>query len=410
MKIRVAVIFGGESVEHEISIISALQAIENFDIEKYEVIPVYIAKNNEWYVGNVLKDIKNYTDLDFIVKNAKRVKLITNKHRYFLYEYPFKAFAKKPIAEFDVAFPIVHGTNVEDGILQGLLEANRIPYAGPKVSSAAVGQDKVLMKMIWQAADLPILPFVWLFKEQWEEDKTNYVEALVKELDFPMIIKPACLGSSVGISIAHTKTELIASIDEATKYDKKIVIEKALTNFTEMNCSVLGDGINVEVSEIEKVFTGEELLSYQEKYQGDSAKSKTGKLVNNNSKNSPKLSGGMANTSREMPANVSEEVRKNVQALAKLSFVTLGMSGVSRIDFLMDNETSEIYLNEINTIPGSLSFYLWQATGKSFKELLTNLIDVAIKQFKEREKNTYTYDTNVLATHTQNVQGTKGKK
>ncbi len=406
MKIRLAVIFGGESVEHEISIISAQQAMESFDREKYEIIPVYISKENNWYTGSVLENIEHFKDLDFIVKNAKKVQLVADKSRYFLYEYPFKFLGNKPIAEFDVAFPIVHGTNVEDGTLQGLLQMNKIPYAGPNVSGAAVGQDKVLMKLIWQASNLPVLPYVWCYSKQWESMKKEYLKKLEEELGYPMIIKPASLGSSVGISIAKDEKSLEEAMDTAAQYDDKIIVEKALTDFIEINCSVLGTGVEAKTSALEKVFGGTEFLSYQDKYQGG-ANNKTGSKGNakaGNAVSMPKValggsktSAGMASTNREIPAQVSKEMEEAIKGLAELGFKTLGMSGVSRIDFLVDTKANKVYLNEINTIPGSLSFYLWQATGVSFSQLLDELVTIAIENFRGREKQIFSYESNVLS-------------
>ncbi|MGL5043179.1 MAG: D-alanine--D-alanine ligase family protein [Culicoidibacterales bacterium] len=397
MKIKVAIIFGGESVEHEISIISAHQAIEAIDKIKYEVIPVYIAKDNRWYTGDILFDLAKFKDLEFIKTNATEVKLITDKSRYFLYEYPFKFLTKKPIAEFDIAFPIVHGTNVEDGTLQGLLQANKIPYVGPGVSAGAVGQDKVLMKLIWQASTLPVLPYVWCYAKQWESMKPQYVEKLIAELGFPMIVKPANLGSSIGISVAKNEEELILAVDDAAKYDEKIIVERALTDFTEINCSVLGTSIHAKASVLEKVYGTKAFLTFEDKYQGGS--SKMDKL-NNGLKIgaiATKSANGMARTNRQIPAELGADMTLLIQNISELAFKTLGMSGVSRIDFMLDNQTNKVYLNEINTIPGSLSFYLWQASGVSFSELLDQLIKIAIENFKIREKQTFTYDSNVLS-------------
>lgn len=407
MKIRLAVIFGGASVEHEISIISAHQALENFDTTKYEIIPVYIAKDNKWYVGDVLKDIAHYKDLDFVIKNAKQVTLISEKNRYFLYEYPFKMLKNKPLVEFDVAFPIVHGTNVEDGTLQGLFEANRIPYAGPNLTGAVVGQDKVLMKMIWQAANLPVLPYVWFYSNQWQEVKVEYVKTLQKQIGFPMIIKPASLGSSVGIAIANDEASLIEAIDDAIQYDQKIIVEQALEDFTEVNCSVLGNTAHVKASALEKVFGNDAILSYQDKYQGGNGSkgakgskampTKTPIKMSTTGSKGTKGNGGMANTNRELPAQLPDKMTETIQNIAEVSFQTLNMSGVSRIDFLIDNQNSKVYLNEINTIPGSLSYYLWEAAGMSFSTLLDEMVTIAIERFKNKENMTFTYDTNVLS-------------
>ena len=385
MKIRLAVIFGGESVEHEISVISAHQAMEHFDTNKYEIVPVYIAKDNTWYTGDVLKDIEHFKDLDFIAKNATQVKLVAEKNRYFLHAYPFKLFKTKPIAEFDVAFPIVHGTNVEDGTLQGLLEAFKIPYAGPNMLGAAVGQDKVIMKLVWQASQLPVVPYIWFYAKQWQNLQNEYVANLEKQLGYPMIIKPASLGSSVGISVAKDQATLILGINDAIQYDDKILVEKALTDFTEINCSVIGNEDQAESSVLEKVFSSDEILSYQDKYIGSGGSTAKGaKGSSSPAKGAAHATtpvkgvkaggakgneGGMANTSRQVPADLDEKMTASIRKLAEMSFKTLSMSGTSRIDFLIENETNKVYLNEINTIPGSLSFYLWEASGKTFAQL-----------------------------------------
>ncbi|GBU11328.1 D-alanine-D-alanine ligase A [Erysipelotrichaceae bacterium] len=408
MKTRLAIIFGGESVEHEISIISAQQVIEAVNKDKYEVIPVYISKKNEWYTGDVLLGMEHFKDLDFVEKNAKKVKLIADKSRYFLYEYPFKVFSKKPLAEFDVAFPVVHGTNVEDGTIQGLFASNKIPFVGPTVSGGAVGQDKVLMKLIWQASQLPILPYIWCYSKQWSQLKSEYVKRLIAEIGFPMIIKPASLGSSIGIAVAKNEDELISAMDDAVNYDEKIIVEQALVDFTEMNCSVLGNSVETQASAIEKVFGAEDFLSFEDKYQGGKSGSKNPKMQISATDTSSKMLGGMANTIREIPAILDIEMEQAIKGLAELAFKTLGMTGVSRIDFLVDNRTNKIYLNEINTIPGSLSFYLWQAAGIEFSELIDKLVKIAITRFREHEKTVFTYDSNVLAQLA--TRGSKGSK
>lgn len=406
MRIKIAVVFGGESVEHEISIISAHQALAAFDLTKYDPFPVYISKDNRWYVGNILNDIDNFKDLDFVIKNATEVKLITEGSRYFFYKYPLTSFFPKPMHEFDVAFPIVHGTNVEDGTLQGFFDNMRIPYVGPNLNAAVVGQDKVFMKMIWQASDLPILPYVWFFKEQWKKSQDYYLEKLEQSIDYPMIIKPASLGSSVGISVAKDRDTLVEAIHEAIQYDEKIIVEKALTKFTELNCSVIGMYTKVQASVIEQVFPESDILTYQDKYQGGNTK----KHGNSGELSHQKMS-GMVSAHREVPAQIDEETTKKIQKIAELSFMTLGMSGVSRIDFLFDNEANEIFLNEINTIPGSLSFYLWEASGKKFAILLNELIQLAVERQHLRDKKIFSYTTNVLSqTSNQSIKGTKGIK
>jgi D-alanine-D-alanine ligase len=212
--------------------------------------------------------------------------------------------------------------------------------------------------------------------------------------------------------LANDEAELIIAVDEAAKYDEKIIIEQALTDFTEINCSVLGTSIQAQASVLEKVYGTMDFLTFHDKYQGGNTKKG---VSNNTAKNvsqslGAKKIGGMANTNRQIPADLSEDMTQLIQSISELAFKTLGMSGVSRIDFLLDNKTKKVYLNEINTIPGSLSFYLWQASGISFSELIDQLITIAIEKFKFREKQIFTYDSNVLSQQTTaTAKGVKSK-
>lgn len=416
MRVRVGVIFGGESVEHEISIISAMQAIAAMDENKYEVVPLYISKQNRWYTGKALTNIETFKDLDAAIANAQQVLLQTEHGHHYVYAFPFKMLKNKPLAEIDVAFPVVHGTNVEDGILQGYLDALRIPYVGPTVGAAAVGQDKVFMKNIWQANGLPVVPFVWLYSNQWEQQPERFVHRIEATLHFPVIVKPANLGSSVGISIAKDTEGLIEAINEAAQYDDKIIVEQVVDNLLEVNCSVLGDFTHAVASPIEEVMGSDEILSYRDKYQGGNGKGGSkadgGKLAPLKTSGAKTADGGskgagMAATNRIIPARISEEATKEIQRLARQAFYTLNMSGVSRIDFLIDKEEGNVYLNEINTIPGSLSFYLWQESGIDFTELTDRLIQFAIKAKQRRERKVFSYDSNVLANAKLPAQGAK---
>jgi len=390
MKIKVGVIFGGESVEHEISIISAIQAMKAMNEDKYEIIPIYISKEKEWYTGNLLKDIDNYKDLDNLKRHATNVVLYSKNNNFVLQS---KGLFKRIVNTIDIAFPIVHGTNVEDGTLQGYLGLTGIPYVGSNIYASVVGQDKVFMKQIFESCNLPITKYIWFFDNEYQENNEGIINK-INDLQFPVIVKPATLGSSVGISKVNRKVDLNLAIEEALQYDNKVVVEEVVNNLVEVNCSVLGSYEYQQTSEIEEVMSTDEFLSYRDKYIG-SAKTPQTK--------------GMLATNRLIPARIDEKLRKEVRAIAKDVFRVLNTSGVCRIDFLIDNKTKTIYVNEINTIPGSLSFYLWDAVGKKYSDLIDDLITLAIKRYKKYGKMTFSFDTNILSNH-RGLKGIKGFK
>ncbi|MGL4819974.1 MAG: D-alanine--D-alanine ligase family protein, partial [Bacilli bacterium] len=351
MKVRVAVLFGGMSVEHEVSVISGLQAFHAMDTNKYEPIPVFITKNGAWQTGEALLEIANYKDLNALLKQTETVFLAKDENNKPVLQYAKQGFfnKKKPIA-FDVCFPVLHGGAGEDGSIQGVFELNGVPYVGCDVLSSAVGMDKVVMKQVLQASGIPVVKYEWFYSEDWEANESALIEKLETALGYPMIVKPANLGSSVGISRAKDRDGLLDAIELASSYALKIIVEEAVANLTEINCSVLGDHSEAKASVCEQVMGSDEILSYSDKYENNPQK-------------------GMSGTNRQIPAAIGDEQTKLVQKLAVDTFRVLGSSGVSRIDFLMNTETKAVYVNEINTTPGSLSFYLWEPVGKSFTEL-----------------------------------------
>lgn len=392
MKIRVGVIWGGMSVEHEVSVISGLQAYHALDSDKYEAVPIYISKQGEWYTGLQLTDMDNYKDMSQLLKEVKRVVLYTNeagKHQ-LISPGPARLFKSNVMSELDVAFPVTHGTYGEDGALQGLLEMNRIPYVGCDVLSAANGMDKIAMKTIIRGAGLPVTDFHWFYSQSWFDDQAKQVEKIEQKLGYPVIVKPANLGSSVGIAKAKNRDELIDAVEEALTYAPKILAEHMVSSLTEVNCSVLGDYEEMQASECEEVLKSSDILSYQDKYMNQGSKG---------------MSGG---ENRRIPAGISDELTERIKDLACQTFLELGCAGVSRIDFLIDRDRDAVYINEINSIPGSLAFYLWEATGVSFTELTERLVQVALKRSRERSNLTFTYDTNLLAMHSKGGKlGTK---
>lgn len=403
MKIKVGVIFGGESVEHEVSIISALQAMNKMDQEKYDIIPIYITKDREWYTGDMLKDIDVYNDLSLIKKYGKNVVLYYTDGRYVLQK---KKFPRSIVTDIDIAFPIVHGTNVEDGVLQGYLQTIGIPFVGSDVYASVVGQDKVYMKDILKGANLPIVKHVWFYDIDYKQDSDEVLKKLSK-LKYPVIVKPATTGSSVGISVCNNESELIEGIDDAIQYDKKIVVEEVVKNLKEVNIAVKGNYEHQIVSEIEEVLTGSKFLTYNDKYIGSGkGKLKGGKMpIKGSSK-------GMASANRKLPADLDKNIREEVEQVAKDAFKALGSSGNCRIDFLIDDSKGKVYINEINSIPGSLAFYLWNEKGIKFSDLLDDMINIGVKDYKKRVSKTHSFNSNILQGFQAHggIKGMKGVK
>lgn len=400
MKLNIAVFFGGESVEHEVSIISAHQAIEALDKNKYNVIPVYVSKERKLYVSDLLKDISNYKDLKQLISQCTQVSITSEDNRVVIRPVKPSLFGPKELGTIDVAIPVMHGTNGEDGTIQGFFEMLKVPYAGCDLYGAAIGQDKVLQKNVLSDNNLPITNWFWVYGSEMDTHQNEILDK-VHRLIYPVIIKPARTGSSVGISIAHNDEEYLACFDEARQYDEKIITEKVVKPMREINCSVVGDSYSCVASVLEEVssVSQDELLSFSDKYLGGGKSSKT------------QGSKGMASTARIVPAPLTDEQTRLVQQLAKETFRVLGTSGVCRIDFLMDADTKKVYVNEINTIPGSLAFYLWQAAGVSFSELMDKLVELALDRERRRSKMTFSYETNILSNFSaSSAKGSKGSK
>ena len=400
MKLNIALFFGGESVEHEVSIISAHQTIEALDKNKYNVIPVYVSKERKLYVSDLLKDISNYKDLKHLISQCTQVSITSEDNRVVIRPVKPSLFGPKELGTIDVAIPVMHGTNGEDGTIQGFFEMLKVPYAGCDLYGAAIGQDKVLQKNVLNDNNLPITNWFWVYGSEMDTHQSEILDK-VHRLIYPVIIKPARTGSSVGISIAHNDEEYLACFDEARQYDEKIITEKVVKPMREINCSVVGDSYSCVASVLEEVssVSQDELLSFSDKYLGGSKSAKS------------EGSKGMASTARIVPAPLTDEQTRLIQQLAKETFRVLGTSGVCRIDFLMDADTKKVYVNEINTIPGSLAFYLWKAAGVSFSELMDKLVELALDRERRRSKMTFSYETNILSNFSaSSAKGSKGSK
>ena len=384
MKMNVAVFMGGKSCEHEISCISASQVIKALDEDKYEIIPIYIAKNNDMYTGSALMDISNFADN--IINKLEKVCIYKDGSK--VYVKPINGLFKKAQC-IDVAFEVVHGTNVEDGTLAGYLEMLDIPYTGSDVLGSAVGQDKAIMKEIFEHEKIKIVDWFYILAHDYD---LNEVKKKASKIGYPLIIKPANLGSSVGIEVVHGEEELEEKIKECAKYDFKLVIEKMVTKLKEVNISVMGSIFEQKLSAIEEVYKDGEFLDFTNKYEKGSKGAKGSKTVNGT-----KGSKGMASTSRKVPADITASQKKKVETMALKAFKALNAKGAVRIDFIIDEETGEVYVNEINSIPGSLAFYLWSEVGIDFSRECDELIQNALKMYREKQKKTYSFDTNILS-------------
>ena len=395
MKIKLGIFFGGKSVEHEIAVITANQAYSNIDKEKYEIIPIYISKKGILYTGEHLFELEQYRNMDTLLEKCTKVTLINDGESVKVIKYPIKKFGDNVVNSIDVAFPIMHGTNGEDGTIQGYLELLGLPYIGCDIVSSAVGMDKIIMKKVMKESGIPVVDYVSFYSTEYIKNEEEIIKEIESKLGFPTIVKPGNLGSSVGIKKAKTKQELEEAIEFAMQFSDRILVEKAVVNLREINCSVMGDATKCSPSVCEEPISTDEILSYTDKYVGGGKTKGTGQK-------------GMQSAQRKLPAELSDEKRTEIENLAMKTFKILGASGVSRIDFLMDKDTEKVYVNEINTIPGALSYYLWEACGKSFKDEIDELVDLSLKRQRDKEKTTFSYDQNILALNGKKL-GTKSK-
>ena len=380
MKTNIGVFFGGRSTEHEISVISASQAMHAINRDRFDVTPIYITKQGEWYTGDALFDVANYRHTDQLLAKCTKVYMRPTFGDYNLYKAKKSMFGNDIIATLDVVIPVLHGSNGEDGIFEGLLETIGIPYAGCNTLSSANGMDKITMKMILQANDIPVVNYVWMTDKEWFAKQDEITAKIENKIGYPVIVKPANLGSSVGIGRASARDQLIECIATAEKYSTRIIVEDMVENLQEINCSVLGDCDDYETSVLEEPIKTGDFLSYEDKYMGGSKGAK-----------------GMQASQKRIPAELPENETEKIKFLAGETFRVLSCHGVSRVDVIVDSKTRDIYVNEINTIPGSLSFYLWEATGITFEKLMERLVSLAIKRKREQSHKTVSYDQNIFS-------------
>lgn len=392
MKIKVGVIFGGESVEHEVSIITAVQAMNFMDQNKYEIIPIYVAKDRTWYTGKMLLEMDVYKNFDTLKRYAKKVTLVKTNEGFFLQSV--SGLFRRNVAEIDIAFPIVHGKGAEDGSLAGYLDFVGVPYVGCGILGAALGQDKVIQRELMKLNEIPVPNYTWFYDSEYLTDASKITKE-IKKIGYPVIVKPAKLGSSIGISIAKSEKELDQCITDAMAYDNKIIVEQVIPNLLEVNCSVFGNYEYQETSALAEMLTKNQFLTFDDKYLSGGKKTKGGL----------KTFGKMSNSEMVIPARISKKLEDKVRELSLKTFRTLNLAGTVRIDFLINRETEEVYVNEPNTIPGCLSFYMWNST-KDYQTLLDDMITMAIKDYKNASKKTTSFESNVLST----FNGSKGMK
>jgi len=298
----------------------------------------------------------------------------------------------RAVARIDVFVVVMHGMNGEDGTLQGMLELANVPYTSSGVGASALGMDKILMKQFFRGADLPVLPSVWYTMTEFQADPGRILKETEEVLGYPVYVKPAKLGSSIGVSRAENGEELREALELAFEYDRRVLVEKGLTKPVELNCSVLGYDGEMTASPIEMPISGEDFLDFKEKY-----------LAAGGSK-------GMASLHRVLPAPIEDDLRIRIQEMSKSIFRMMDCKGVVRIDYMFDRDSGGLYITEINVIPGSLAFYLWENAGMPYRELIDRMVELAEKAHLDKNQANYAYTSDILKGAVFGTKGAKGVK
>lgn len=373
----IGVFFGSRNPEHDVSIITGQLIISGLRKLNYSVVPIYLDKQGRWYIGEQFGHLGQFTDPKttflgkdrqwFLDMEASQGKLVFQK----------KGFGGKKVS-IDLAFPAFHGQNGEDGTFQGLCELLNVPYVGCDVASSAVTMDKVLTKLLYRAAHIPGSDFVFFTKHDWNGNKKGIIANILNTLKLPVIVKPARLGSSIGITKAKTEKDLEFAIEVAFHYDEKVIVEVCITNLMDVTCAVIGNNSPIPSFLQESVFA-DDVFSYEDKYLED------GGAQLGNAKNSIVI-----------PARLDSVTTKHVQDIAVKVYKLIGCSGIARVDFLYDTKTKEIYANEVNTLPGTIYHHLWKASGIELGELLTKLIGYAEERYEQKKEYTLTFNSDLL--------------
>ena len=399
-KMNIAVFFGSRSCEHDVSIVSALQCIEATKAAGFNVTPVYISRDGLWYTGEPLENIETFREFNPMTKGITRVTLDVTANAGDLWAWPPQRaglFTKvpAPLCHIDCVIPVFHGWHGEDGTIQGLLEMANIPYASSGVLGSAIGMDKIAMKQILRGAGFPVLDFVWFTREQLKKERQAVIERVEKEIKYPAFIKPAALGSSIGVSRAKNREELERALDVAASYDRRILVEVGVVHPVEINCAAVGYGEDVRASvcEMPVPSSNDTFLDFWQKY-----------LRNASTKGED--SRGMKSLSRVVPAPIGDELTGRIQTMTCDIFKLLDCCGTVRVDFILD-QNDMLFVNEPNTIPGSLAFYLWKASGLDFPKLIEKMVEDALRAHADKNSSVFAYDSSILK---KVAAGTKGSK
>jgi D-alanine-D-alanine ligase len=373
-KIRVGVILGGRSGEHEVSLVSARSVMDAIDKEKYEIVPIGITKEGCWIASG--DPVKALEAGDAAASRPAALLGDPSRRGLMRLEETERAIEATRLAELDVVFPVLHGPYGEDGTVQGLLELAGLPYVGADVVGSVLGMDKAIFKDVMRAHDMPIVPHLVLKRKRWDADPDGVIDEIEGKLDYPLFTKPANLGSSVGISKCSDRTELAIGLAEASRYDRKLIVEEAVPAAREIEVSVLGNDDPI-ASLPGEIIPSREFYSYEAKYIDDGEQAS--ELI--------------------IPAAVSPEMTERIRDLALRVYKAIDCAGMARVDFLLSGETGKLYVNEVNTIPGftTISMYpkLWDASGISYPELIDRLIDLALERFHDKERSETSYQPSV---------------
>ena len=375
-KIRLGILFGGRSGEHEVSLTSAASVLKALDPAKYEIVPVGITREGSWRVGrmaeNLLPEGRPPSSaleqfLPGVLRNGKPVMASADPTTPQLVPMNSTSLAKSR-PQIDVIFPVLHGTFGEDGTVQGLLELAGIPYVGAGVMASATGMDKDVMKRLFRDAGLPVVRWVLVLRSEWESESAGVRRLIEQEIGYPLFVKPANLGSSVGVSKVHKARELSAALDLAARYDRRILVECAV-DAREIECAVLGND-NPQASVPGEIIPVNEFYDYEAKYVKEGSN-----IV--------------------IPARLTHRQTKRIKEFSIRAFQAIDCAGMARVDFLLDRNTSKVFVNEINTIPGftPISMYpkMWEATGIPYAQLLDRLIELALERHRDKLRNQYTF-------------------
>lgn len=362
-KKNLAVFFGGISPEHEVSVITGVQLMKHVDQERYNLVPVYIDKAGKWWTGPVLTSTDYYKDQNLYSPQG------------------LESFVINPNAKsnsIDAAILCFHGQYGEGGNIQGLLELAQIPYQGPAVTSSAIAFDKIVTRQILKAENIHQTPYVWFTQAEWKTNQQE-IKAQIEQLGYPVFAKPANSGSTIGIQKVSTADTIGETIESILHYDQRVIVEKEVVDCIEVNVSVLGLEGETKASVPEQPIKQDEFLSFADKYERGGGKKS-----------------GMASATRRIPAPISSNLTEQLQQLAQRIFHVFDCSGVVRIDFFVNPSTEEIFVTELNTIPGSMSFYLWEASGLPYPQLVDRLVEIAEKRFAQKQVLTTSFETNIL--------------